>query len=368
MLDEAGMVDSVLFYRLISAIDFENQMLLIVGDSGQLKSIGSGDILHDIVEFNLVKGVKLDKVFRQSEKQAINYFATEYIRKGKEPYGYKTKKFEDFLFRAVEIENYYVLKNSLTEKEMKEVREKNKKQTTEEIKKIALRAKEKITSFWDKKDYWSYITLFQVITPMKNGLLGTIHLNTAIQNILNPIAQKYDELKVVDTTFRYKDKVVHLKNKNMNTMDYQTYIKKYHNNIERLQESEDDIVERKIFNGQLGVLLNLNKQNDIVVCYYPHEDIVVFCNSSHFREKIVNLAYALTVHKTQGSEFENVILPMTMSHFIMLSTALLYTAVTRAKKRLFVVGESMAWERACKNIDSLMRNTVIKERVGKEIG
>jgi exodeoxyribonuclease V alpha subunit len=356
MIDEGSMVDTYLFYKLLKAVDFETTVLLIAGDPSQLKSVSPGNVFENIIDKKLLYGITLEKVFRQSEEQIINVFATNYIRKGLVPEDYKNN-FEDFQFISHSF-NSFKLKNSLSKEAYAEKVKENKMAMTEDIKRIASQYLYTL-GYW-KKDIWKYITEFQIITPMKGNLLGAEHLNEVVQGIFNPNAIG-DELEVFNKKFRFRDKVIHLKNQNMHVLSTHDFKEKLNSNtLKSVLDENHSTSTRKVFNGQLGVIVNINLEDNIVSVYYPNEGYVALYKSENFKQRNIDLAYAITIHKAQGSEYENMIIPMTSSHFIMLNNNLLYTAVTRAKKKLYVVGESYAFEHGCKNKQNVKRFTVLE--------
>lgn len=358
LLDEASMVDTYLFYNLLKAIDLETTSLIIMGDPAQLKAIGPGNFFEDIISKNLIFGNKLEKVFRQKKEQIINIFATNFIRKGLLPENYKDTNYEDFLFVNKSVKNSFQLKNTLTKNEYAEVQNNNKLQIIEEIKEIAsnyLYSKE----YW-KTDIWKYITEFQVITPLKGNILGSQNLNGVIQSVFNPLNGR-EELSIFDKRFRLKDKVIHLKNENMvvlSTEEYKFHLK--NDTLSSVAKDEDKGNIKRVFNGQMGVIIGLDFKNEVYSIYYPNEAYVALYNRNHFMQNNIDLAYSITIHKSQGSSFENLVIPMTLSHYVMLNNNLLYTAITRAVKKLYLVGEPFAFERACKNKADSKRFTVLE--------
>ncbi len=184
--------------------------------------------------------------------------------------------------------------------------------------------------------------------PIKKGPLGAESLNCQLQQILN---HQDDSRKQVDlgfVKFNLLDKVVHIINQDMDC--YTTNSFKNKDNAETFR--------KRIFNGMIGVLFQLDKAEELLWVYYPLDDIVVEYAFAEARD-LLRLAYSLTIHKTQGSEYQNVIIPMTLSHFIMLNNKLLYTAITRARDKCIVVGESNAFKSACKRQDVTVRETVL---------
>jgi exodeoxyribonuclease V alpha subunit len=144
------------------------------------------------------------------------------------------------------------------------------------------------------------------------------------------------------------DKVVHTKNENMTSWSGDGF-----------KDSEESAT-RRIFNGMSGLLFKINEDDEQVFVYYPNEDVVVVYEYEELKSHLM-LSYALTIHKVQGMEYDIVVIPMTFSHYIMHNTKLVYTAVTRAKHRCIVVGESGAFENACRRVETTQRDTVLLE-------
>jgi len=387
VLDEASMVDIFLFYSLLKAIDFTQTKLFIIGDNAQLPPVGAGEIFNDMLNIEHIEKVILDKVFRQSEDQVINVFAQD-IRKGKIPYRYKDK-YEDFEFVAIEIEDYFKKAKTLKEKEKKELRNEinsniksyiinYSKQINDEIlyllkntafEYLKINNLEKFKTLISK-----YIYYYQVIAPQKNGILGTYNLNLELKNIFNP-NQPHQILNIAK-----QDKVIHLKNKNKSILSLEEYINFEKMFYEETPENQilmfnailnkelDWIKEKRVFNGQVGIVLNTymiktseeNEMFEYIAVYFPDDDYVTFYNSFEIRNKIIDLEYSFTIHKSQGSEYSFVTIPISLSNAFMLNNKLLYTAVTRAKKKLTLVGESYAFNLGIKKIDETKRNTLLK--------
>jgi exodeoxyribonuclease V alpha subunit len=202
-------------------------------------------------------------------------------------------------------------------------------------------------NFINEKRIDKFLTLFQVITPIKSGTLGVENLNINLQKLINNTKQNGVQTK----TYMYKlaDKVIHIKNENMKAQNMKAY-----------KNGSRDFVEKRVFNGQLGMIIKIDHENEKVVILYPTDDMVVFYNF-HELDIMISLAYCLTIHKTQGMEYDTALIPMSFSHFIMHNTKLLYTAITRAKDMCFVVGESEAFESACKKLEITNRQTVIDD-------
>jgi exodeoxyribonuclease V alpha subunit len=121
---------------------------------------------------------------------------------------------------------------------------------------------------------------------------------------------------------------------------------------------------QRVFNGQLGVIVNINLENDVISVYYPNENYIALYTAKAFAERTIDLGYAITIHKSQGMEYNHIVIPMSSSHYVMLNNNLLYTAVTRAKDNLHLVGETFAFERACKNKEEIKRNSILQHLKG----
>lgn len=349
LLDEASMVNSVTFYQIISKIE-DDTIFIIVGDDGQLPAIGAGNILADCIKFELCPISTLTKIYRQNELQAIATIANE-IRQGNIPE--YSKEYEDFKFINVSIDNHYALKNSLSGNEFNHLRNENSYNILNTILQIASEQNFKIQKYIKKKDIANALTSFQVITPMKNGILGVENLNNNLQKLLNPRTNNSYQGK--NYNYRLSDKVIHIKNENMKSLSMEEY-----------KKNSENYSEKRIFNGMLGMIIKIDYDLEICVVLYPNDDTVVFYEFNTI-ENLLSLAYCLTIHKTQGMEYDTALIPMTFSHFIMHNTKLLYTAITRAKNMCYLVGEKEAFESACKKLEITQRQSVINDFLEKDI-
>ncbi len=343
LLDEASMVNSVTFYQIISKIS-DDSIFIIVGDDGQLPAIGAGNILADSIKYNLAPIVKLTKIYRQNENQAIAIIAND-IRKGQLP-KYK-KDYEDFKFVDVSIANYYAQKNSISNSEFSDTRYENSTLILNNILNIASSYIQEYYDLIKEKNINKALTLFQVITPMKGGLLGVENINIQMQRLFNHTKGKAFETKLYE--YKLTDKVIHIKNENMRAQTMSMY-----------KSGSSDFLEKRVFNGQLGLIIKLDFEEEKAIVLYPNDDMVVFYDFENI-SSLLNLAYCLTIHKTQGMEYDSALIPMSFSHYIMHNTKLLYTAITRAKKMCFIVGEEEAFKSACKKIESTIRQSVIND-------
>lgn len=345
LIDEASMINSVIFYQLVSKIN-DDAIIIIVGDDGQLPPIGAGDVFANIIKYELAPISKLTKIYRQNEKQAIAVIAND-IRQAKIPE--ISASFEDFDFVDVSIDNYYSLKNSVPQSQFANIRFENSQNILHTIINIASNYLVESINLINAKQIGKFLTLFQVITPMKGGLLGVENLNNQLKKLFNPAPKftyKNDKFEL-----SIADKVIHIKNENMKVQTLEAY-----------KGKSDEFYEKRVFNGMLGIVIKIDFEEQQAVVLYPNDELIVFYNLDD-TPMLLNLAYCLTIHKTQGMEYETVAIVMSFSHYIMHNTKLLYTAITRAKRMCFVIGEKEAFENACKKIDTTIRESVIDDLI-----
>jgi len=342
LIDEASMINSALFARLMGKIS-RKAIIIIVGDDAQLPPIGAGNVLSDALTLELAPIVKLTQIYRQSEDQAITLIANE-IRKGEVP-EYRAK-YDDFEFIDVSIQNYYSLRNQLSQNELKDLREENSQQIVVEIIHKVVDSIEKARYRLKNKQIKEYLNYFQVITPMKGGILGSTNLNKVLQEYFNPNPKQC--VKRGGLEFRLMDKVVHTKNENMTSWSGDGF------------KMGEDSNQRRIFNGMSGLLFKIEEEDEQLFVFYPNEDVVVVYEYEELKSHLM-LSYALTIHKVQGMEYDIVVIPMSFTHFIMHNTKLIYTAITRAKHKCILVGEGGAFESGCRKFESTRRDTVLLE-------
>jgi|TARA_R110002033_G_scaffold802_12_gene7894 exodeoxyribonuclease V alpha subunit len=343
LLDEASMVNSVMFYQIISKIG-QDTIFIIVGDDGQLPAIGAGNILSDSIKYELAPICKLTKIYRQNENQAIAVIANE-IRQGNVPE--YNGNYEDFKFMDVSISNYYASKNSLGQGEFLNLRGQNSEMILSMILNISSAYIKEFYKLIKGKDISKALILFQIITPMKGGMLGAENLNIQLQKVFNSSREESKQTKLYE--YKLSDKVIHIKNENMRAQTMQMY-----------RTGSSDYLERRVFNGQLGLIIKLDFDESKCIVLYPNDDMVVFYDFDDL-DSLLSLAYCLTIHKTQGMEYDNALIPMSFSHYIMHNTKLLYTAITRAKSMCYIVGEEDAFKGACKRIETTKRESVIND-------
>ncbi len=329
VIDESGMIDSMLFSVLLSSIDFRNTEIIFLGDLGQIQSVGNGDCFRDIIVNEIAKDViVLDKIYRQKEEQAINLIAQS-IRKGIIP-DY-LKKYDDFEF-------IHSLGDNILE----------------DMKKCILNVKSSLDAFMKECDYEEYINYFQIISPIKKSDYGVDALNLFAQKLLNDNHKNNSCMKIEfeNKIILEKDKVMHLQNRVMKIMSYEDF----ENN--KINANTD---ERKVMNGQVGIVVKItNDSRNKVYVYYPTDNfIAIYTELDIKRFKLLDLGYALTIHKAQGSQMKSILMPIVSRFKIMLNAQLLYTAVTRAKDMLTIIGEKTAFEYGATNINKNRRITVL---------
>lgn len=341
LLDEASMVNSMLFFQLIKMIDDE-AVFIIVGDDGQLPPIGAGNVLSDMISLELAPMVKLTRLYRQNEKQAIALVANT-IRQGQVPEFYGN--YDDFHFQETSIENYYQLKNSLSQSDLQSLREEQSQQILARMMHLAVENIPHSRELLKAKNILGYLNAFQVITPMKGGTLGSENLNTVLQTYFNPSSKS--SVKSGKYEYRLMDKVVHVKNENMSCYSPDGF------------KNGDESFEKRVFNGMVGLVFKISMEDELLFVFYPHEEMVVQYDFEQLK-LYLSLSYALTIHKVQGMEYESVVIPISYSHFIMHNSKLLYTAITRAKGQCYLVGEGSAFSAGCKKHDTTRRQTVLQ--------
>ncbi|MBN2706514.1 MAG: AAA family ATPase [Deltaproteobacteria bacterium] len=334
LLDEAGMVNSQIFYRLALAIP-ETTLLIMVGDPAQLPPIGAGNVFADILNKSWLNRISLDQIFRQSEDSVLVYFAN-LIRTGEIPPDYE-RHYQDFVYIKEDIPNYFQLKKELPEKELQEIRNHCNEKIRELILELARKAVSRLQfPTWD----------FQVLTPVRRGPLGTEVLNHQLQQVFNPRSPCQTER--FGTTFKVDDKVVHLQNKDMECASYHSGC-----DLKQLFSWR----RQRIFNGYVGIIKEMDLERELFYVVYPGP-LAVRYNFDHIRD-IIDLAYCLTVHKAQGSQYKYVAIPLSNSHFMMLNNKWFYTAITRAEKKVYLVGQEFALKRGCTNSETMLRNTFL---------
>ena len=273
--------------------------LVIVGDSNQLPSVGAGLILNDLIESNYFKHIELNRIYRQSDNSYIPDLAKE-------------------------IKEYNVSSNFLEQKDDYNFLDVDNSLIKDTIRQICIMSK---TKGLDEKS-------IQILAPMYKGENGIDNLNYILQNLFNPKEKDKKEIKIGDVIYRVKDKVIQLVND----------------------------PDNNVYNGDIGYIYNISKD-------FHNKDIITIDFDGNYIEYMkedmsnVKHAYAMTIHKSQGSEFNHVIMPISSAYNKMLYNKLIYTGVSRAKKSLVIIGNPKAFIEATKNAYSTTRKTNLKSQI-----
>jgi exodeoxyribonuclease V alpha subunit len=327
LLDEAGMVDTWLFYCLLKAIDFSRTKLIILGDPAQLMAVGSGQPFIDLLNSGLLRYTELTEIFRQSSDKALPVIA-ESIRKGLAPE--IMPSYADVKFHPVYSEkgtDRTFTNNAITDKVLDIAYSK--------------RWTEGLPS--DDASMWRYISHLQVITPRKSSTLGAEDLNAKLRARMLPSSTSPVVFRN-SLPMTHFDKVIHLRNETMSIAE----------------QSGDDDKKVRVYNGQLGVVTHVNTDEQTITVRYPLNGYSIVYEEKDVMSGLIGHAWALTIHKTQGAEFNHVVIPLTMSHFSMLNNRLFYTGITRMKEAIDLVGEKRALVYAATNSESIKRMTVLR--------
>ena len=314
IIDEMSMVDISLMHSLLKAIPTGTRLIL-VGDVNQLPSVGPGCVLKDIIDSGVCNVVKLTKIFRQAATSDIIVNAHK-INRGEEVV--LDNKSMDFFFL--------------------------KRYDADVIINVVLQLiKQKLPKFVNASEYD-----IQVLTPMRKGLLGVERLNVILQKYLNPPSPEKREKEYGDTIFREGDKVMQTKN------NYQ---------LEWEIKSRFGLTIEKgmgIFNGDTGIIREINDFAETVTVEFDEGRMVDY--SFKLLEEL-ELAYALTIHKSQGSEYPAVVIPLLSGPSMLMNRNLLYTAVTRARKCVTLVGNEATFAEMIKNTSQQKRYSGLCDRL-----
>ncbi len=307
IVDEMSMVDISLFYCLLRAIK-DGTRLIMVGDFDQLPPVGPGNVLRDIVSTEAVPVIRLTDIYRQAGRSMIVTNAHR-INRGSMP-ALDTDG-SDFLF--VRRCGQQEVLDTLTEMTM---------------------------SFAASGAAGE----FQVLAPMKAGLIGVNNLNLCLQRAINPPARDKFEYHYGETVFRVGDRVMQVKNN-------------YHLEWKRTQYGRLAEEGAGVFNGDIGTVMAIDKQRDTLKVLFDDERCAEY-TSMEMEE--LELAYCISVHKSQGSEFSTVILPLLYGAQMLMNRNILYTAVTRAKNRVIIIGTAECVERMVQNGYTQTRYSALK--------
>lgn len=318
IIDEMSMVDMYLMYALLKAVSVGTRLVL-VGDVNQLPSVGPGNVLKDIIESECFNVVMLKKIFRQATYSDIIMNAHK-INAG-EMISLDNKS-NDFLFVKREEANA-VINATIT------------------------LVKDKLPRYVDAAAFD-----VQVLTPMRKGALGVANLNKILQNFLNPPEDRKKERVNGETAFREGDKVMQIKN------NYQL--------AWEIRGARGLVIEQGlgVFNGDVGIIKYINLFMETVEVQFDDGKFVTY---SFKQLDELELAYAVTIHKSQGSEYSAVVLPLLNGPKMLMTRNLLYTAVTRAKKCVTIVGAASAVDEMVKNNNEIKRHSGLKYMIMRTV-
>ena len=314
IIDEMSMVDINLMSSLLKAI-VAGTRLILVGDVNQLPSVGPGSVLKDIIDSGRFHTVKLTKIFRQASTSDIIVNAHK-INKGEEVS--LDNKSRDFFFL--------------------------KRYDADKIINVTIQlVKQKMPKYVDATEYD-----IQVLTPTRKGLLGVERLNGILQSYLNPPDKRKREKEFRGVIFREGDKVMQIKNNYQLEWEVRT---KFGLCIDK---------GTGIFNGDTGIIEEINDYAELMTISFDEGKKVEY--PFKLLEELEH-AYAVTIHKSQGSEYPAVVMPLLGGPRMLLNRNLLYTAVTRAKKCVTIVGDEGTFNQMIQNSSQLKRYSGLKDRI-----
>ena len=318
VVDEMSMVDVFLMNYLVKAI-YLGTKIVFVGDPNQLPSVGPGSILKDLIDSGEFTTVHLDKIFRQAAKSKIIVNAHN-VNNGINFIG--KKNYDE------DSENDFFYINESNQDKM--------------LYQVLSLSKERLMNYGD----YEFFRNIQVLTPTKKGKMGTKELNKSLQEALNPKIDEIEEKNYGEFIFREGDRIMQIKN------NYDIYWEKGSRNDLRTYEAGTGV-----FNGEIGRIAKIDTNERQVKVEYDDKKVAWYAFSELDQ---LEHAYAITIHKAQGSEFDVVILVVPPSSNMLLTRNLLYTGMTRAKKLLIVIGNKNLVEYMINNCDTKKRNTGLK--------
>ena len=397
IVDECSMLDISLSASLLKAVPINCQVLFI-GDADQLPSVGAGNVLKDIIASEVIPCFRLTQIFRQAQSSSIIKYAHEinksitpqinspfnkpelweagedclfidsdeatkeqlnFISRVKHRFNWKTNDLKDtldgtpFEFRTEEeiksaYEQDFVIPDKFKHVDLEQLYQTESEHHALKVllKKIhpwsslhyGLTAVDVVVQLylnWIPK-YQGLTTEIQILTPMTRGSLGSANLNNVIQDKANPYSLYKKQLKVGERIFREGDRVIHRRNN----------------------------YDLNVFNGDIGRIISIDNENLTCLVSFPPENREVHYKKDDIME--LDLAYAITIHKSQGSEFATVIIPVLTQHFKMLYRNLIYTGLTRAKKLAVFVGTRKAMSMAIRQQDTSNRQTALELLIKKD--
>lgn len=310
IVDEASMMDLKLCESLFRGIGEETR-LIFVGDVDQLPSVGAGNVLEDMIRSGEIKKIALKTIFRQGEESNIVVNAHR-INHGEDPI--LNEKGKDFFF--IQEKNPAIIQKKVLELVARRLPDYYKLQGPEDI---------------------------QILTPMKKGELGTLELNRCLQEVINPKTPHKEELLVGEKIFRKEDRVMQIRN---------NYSKSYKN-----LEGQEGL---GVFNGDFGIISEVDPSDRTLEVLFDEERRVKY---SYKELDELSLSYSITIHKSQGSEFPVIIIPVGPGPYMLLTRNLIYTAITRAKNIVVLVGDPKYLYYMIHNNPDDRRNSSLDKRI-----
>lgn len=298
IIDEVSMIDIELFSSLLKGLT-QNIKIILVGDYNQLPSVGPGNLLKDLIDSEVIDTISLEMIYRQSEDSYIPILAHDIKN---------NEVTEEFLETK---DDYTFLKCS-------------KESIIKNLKNLSLKL---VAKGYDYKNV-------QILAPMYAGINGIDNLNKELQDIYNPKDVTKKEIKIGDIIYRENDKILQLVNN----------------------------PDENVFNGDIGTIIKILNENESeskkTEIYVQYDYTCV----KYFPKDLVKIkhGFAISIHKSQGSEFDLVIMPICMSYHRMLYKKLIYTGITRAKKKLIIIGETNAFLMSINNQNEIIRRTNLK--------
>ena len=314
IIDESSMIDILLMHSLLKAIPLGTR-LIIVGDSNQLPSVGPGNVLRDIINSDVIKVCKLTEIFRQAQESAI---VTNAHRINKGEYPNLKQKDKDFFFM--------------------------RRNTAQDLSSLIVSL---VSVRLPKYLSCDPIRDIQVLTPMRKSPLGVTALNALLQEALNPPSQNKREKEFRGIKFREGDKVMQIKN---------NYNAKW-KIVETGKVVEDGV---GVFNGDEGIITYMDLDNEYVEILFDDNKIVHY-DFTQMDE--IDLSYAVTIHKSQGSEYKAVIMPLLNGPDMLMSRNLLYTGLTRAKELAVIAGAENTIYKMVDNNREVSRYTSLQNKL-----
>lgn len=321
ILDECSMIDIKLAASFLRAVG-SNTQVLFVGDKNQLPSVGAGNFLADLIKSECVQLFSLEKVFRQAEKSKI-ISSAHAINKGFKP--------------NVEnpIKNPKIWTDGTDCMFIDSSMDKNDRTNPFSTNRYGMDTVDMIVKLYCEivPKYLGKEVEVQILTPMNKGNVGTVEINKRIQEAVNPNSNNKNEIKLGDRIFREGDRVIQTSNN----------------------------YDLNVFNGDIGYISSISNSENSMIVNFGDKDFSRLVKYEKQNISELQLAYSITIHKSQGSEFPVVIMPVLNQHYIMLYRNLIYTGLTRAKKMGIIIGQNDAFGASIRNINPNIRQTTLSK-------